>query len=74
MDFDQEDLEVFEERKKRLCSGLLLQRVNPDKPFVLMTDASGYAVGATLEQLKDEDRRPTPQDMSKKNCASCSFV
>jgi hypothetical protein len=35
---------------------LVLQRVNPDKPFVLRTDASRYSVGATLEQLVDEDR------------------
>ena len=44
------EYKTFEELKKRLCSGLSLQRVNPDKPFVLRVDASGYAVGASLEQ------------------------
>ena len=39
------DQEAFQEIKKRLCSNLVLQRVNPDKPFVLRVDASGYAVG-----------------------------
>jgi hypothetical protein len=44
VEFDAQDLEAFEELKRRLCSGLSLQRVNPDKPFVLRVDASGYAV------------------------------
>ena len=35
---------AFDTQKARLCGNLLLQRVNPDKPFVLCTDASGYAV------------------------------
>ena len=33
---------AFDSIKARLCGNLLLQRVNPDKPFVLRTDASGY--------------------------------
>ena len=33
-----------------MCSGLSLHRVNPYRPFVLRTDASDYAIGATLEQ------------------------
>ena len=44
-----EDQQAFQEIKKRVCSGLVLQRVNPDTPFVLRVDASGYAVGACLE-------------------------
>ena len=38
------DVEAFEKIKEKLVSGLLLQRVNPDKPFVLRVDASRYAV------------------------------
>ena len=45
-----DDQKAFEEIKMVLCSKLILQRVNPDKPFVLRVDASRYAVGATLEQ------------------------
>ena len=63
VEFDKEDLQVFEEMKRRLCSGLVLQRVNPDKPFVLRVDASGYAVGATLEQLGDGVMVPTAEDV-----------
>jgi hypothetical protein len=43
----------------------VLQRVNPDKPFVLRTDASDFAVGATLEQLVDEARKPTIEDVKQ---------
>ena len=57
--FDADDIAAFEELKRRLVSGLALQRVNPDKPFVLRVDASGYAVGATLEQLREGDQKPT---------------
>ena len=32
---------AFDNIKARLCGNLLLQRVNPDKSFVLRTDASG---------------------------------
>ena len=35
---------AFDTIKARMCGNLLLQRVNPDKHFVLRTDASGYAV------------------------------
>jgi hypothetical protein len=69
VEFDEEDLKAFEELKKRLCEGLILQRVNPDKPFVLRVDASGYAVGATLEQLKEGEGAPTAQDgIHKQRC------
>ena len=42
---------AFDSIKERLRVNLLLQRVNLDKPFVLCTEASGYAVGASLEQM-----------------------
>ena len=57
---------VFDSIKARLCGNLLLWCVNPDKPLVLRTDASGYAVGASLEQMVDEVRMPTPEDVQQK--------
>eukprot|EP00667_Euglena_gracilis_P000113 EG_transcript_113 len=74
VEFDGEDLKAFEELKKRLCSGLMLQRVDPDKPFVLRVDASGYAVGATLEQMKEGGGRPTAQDVIEKKTVPVAFM
>ena len=65
---------AFEAIKARLCGNLVLQRVNPDKPFVLRTDASGYAVGASLEQMVDEVRMPTPEDVQQKKTVPVAFL
>ena len=55
IDWDAEDEEAFQKNKQSMCSELVLQRMNPDKPFVVRTDASHYAVGAVLEQMADGD-------------------
>ena len=69
-----EQQNAFDSIKARLCGNLLLQRVNPDKPFVLHTDASGYAVGASLEQMVDEVRMPTPEDVQQKKTVPVAFL
>ena len=74
VDFDAADLEAFQELKRRLVSGLSLQIVNPDKPFVLRVDASGYAVGATLEKLKEGDQKPTAQDVLERKTIPVAFM
>ena len=75
IEWSKADIEAFERLKQVLCSKFVLQRVNPDKPFVLRVDASGYAAGGALEQLLDEDRAPTVEDvMNKKNCPRSLFV
>ena len=74
VEFDAEDMEVFEELKRRLCLALNLQRVNPDKPFVLRVDASGYAVGGTLEQLVEGDGTPTTQDVIDRKTVPVAFM
>jgi hypothetical protein len=65
--WDSQDQAAFDEIKRRLCSTLVLQRVDPDKPFVLRVDASGYAVGANLEQLEAGTEYPTAQDVQDRN-------
>ena len=65
---------AFETIKAWLCGNLLLQHVKPDKPFVLHTDASGYAVGASLEQMVDEVRMPTPEDVQQKKTVPVAFL
>ena len=74
IEWDVEDERLFEEVKRKLCSNLVLQRVNPDKPFILRTDASRYAVGATLEQLLDEDRQPTIDDVRQGKTVPVAFM
>ena len=73
IDWPSQDQVVVEGVKKRLCSGLTLQSVNPDRPFVLRADASEYAIGATLEQCIDEGRKPTLEDVKKKRTVPVAF-
>ena len=40
-----ESVKSFEEVKKALLDKLELNIMDPDKPFILYTDASDYAVG-----------------------------
>ena len=51
--------DAFSRLKERLLVQLGLFLVDPDKGFVLRTDASDYAVGAVLEQVQD-DRSHVP--------------
>ena len=46
--------DAFSRLKERLLGQLGLFLVDPDKGFVLRTDASDYAVGAVLEQVRDD--------------------
>ena len=45
--------DAFSRLKERHLGQLRLFLVDPDKGFVLRTDASDYAVGAVLEQIRD---------------------
>ena len=51
--------DAFSRLKEQLLGQLGLFLVDPDKGFVLRTDASDYAVGAVLEQIQ-EDRSHVP--------------
>ena len=62
----EDDRKIFEHLKKVMCQQLALNRVDPDRPFVLRTDASKYAVGAVLEQLHEGNQVPTLQDVLAK--------
>ena len=46
--------DAFSRLKERLLGQLRLFLVDPDKGFVLRTDPSDYAVGAVLEQVRDD--------------------
>ena len=60
--WNAEDQQAFDLLKERLCSKLVLQVTNPDKPFVFRVDASWCAWGATLEHIVDEMRKPSIED------------
>ena len=47
---------AFQGMKQALLSAVGLHLVDPDRGFVLRTDASDYAVGAVLEQVLDDER------------------
>jgi hypothetical protein len=58
IDWSKDEEQAFEKLKAALCEGLnlSLQHLDPDRPFILRTDASDRAVGAVLEQLADSGR------------------
>jgi hypothetical protein len=53
---------------------LSLQRVDPDRPYVLRVDASRYAVGASLEQLIEGNTVPTPKDVMERKTRPVAFM
>ena len=52
--WDDEANDAFQAMKRALLDKLKLWLINPDKGFVLRTDASDYVVGAVLEQVEDD--------------------
>ncbi|QRV96903.1 Retrotransposable element Tf2 protein [Ceratobasidium sp. AG-Ba] len=53
-EWSQECQEAFEEIKRRVCENPVLIHPDPDKPFILETDASGVAIGAILSQRGED--------------------
>ena len=52
--WNDESDRAFEGMKQALLSAVGLHLVDPDRAFVLRTDASDYAVGAVLKQVLDD--------------------
>lgn len=48
-DWDDSCQTAFDELKRKLVSYPILRQPNWSKPFLLYTDASGYAIGAILD-------------------------
>ena len=65
---------LFRSLKKALTSSLSLQVINPEWPFVLRTDASGFAVGAVLEQVPRIKGMPTLADVQATQTVPVAFM
>ncbi len=68
------DIEALQTLKKTFLGGLELQVVNPDQPFVIRVDASGRAVGASLEQLPNAAGRLTPEGVKSEQTVPVTFM
>ena len=67
INWTDEYLSCFENLKSSLSQDIKLYHLDPNKPFILQTDASSYAVGAVLGQRLDSDGPVLPiQCISKK--------
>ena len=72
--WEQNEIQAFELVKKALLAELSLQLVDPNKPFILRVDSSGYAVGAVLEQTARTSGMPTVQDAFSGKTTPVAFM
>jgi len=56
VEWNDERQKAFETLKQKLIEAPILQPPNYEKEFILITDASGYGLGAVLSQLNNEGR------------------
>ncbi|GBN22732.1 Transposon Tf2-9 polyprotein [Araneus ventricosus] len=57
--WSEQEQQAFQTLKQRLVAPPVLRQVDPTKPFIIRTDASGYALGAVLLQGDSPaDERP----------------
>ena len=68
------EIAAFETLKRAMMEKLSLQVVNPDWPFVLRTDASGFAIGAVLEQTPRVVGMPTLADSQDGKTVPVAFM
>ena len=54
--WNEESHRAFEAMKQALLSAVGLHLVDPDRGFVMRTDASNYAIGEVWEQVLDNGR------------------
>jgi RNase H-like domain found in reverse transcriptase/Integrase zinc binding domain len=56
--WDSTTQDAFEQLQQSLCTAPVLRTFDPKLPIVVTTDASGFAIGAVLEQDEAGARRP----------------
>ena len=64
---------AFEQLKTALASAPLLVTPDNAKPYVLHTDASGYAIGASLSQMTERGLQPVAFLSKKMNAAQRNY-
>jgi hypothetical protein len=64
---------AFVQLKAALASAPVLVTADNSKPYVLHTDASGYAVGASLSQMTDRGLQPVAFLSKKMNAAQRNY-
>ena len=64
---------AFFNLRKTLSDQLELLSFDPDRPFILRTDASDYAVGAVLEQMIDFPEKPSLEILAGAKTKPCAF-
>jgi acetyl esterase/lipase len=67
------DLEAFARLKQKLAQQLELYQIDPDRPFVMRCDASGFAIGAVLEQAHPDEERTAQVDIGKTRLVPVGF-
>ncbi|GBM29529.1 Retrovirus-related Pol polyprotein from transposon 297, partial [Araneus ventricosus] len=72
----EQEQQIFQTLKQRLVTPPVLRQFDPTKPFIIRTDASGYALGAVLLQGDSPaDERPIDYvsrllRSAEKNCST----
>ncbi|KAK7595485.1 hypothetical protein V9T40_013310 [Parthenolecanium corni] len=56
--FNKEQLKAFEETKAKLANAAMIAHPDENLNVILATDASDFAIGATLYQISGESRQP----------------
>ena len=72
--WDAESVKSFDDTRGALCKALTLQNVRVDQPFVMRVDASGKAIGASLEQVPNGHEASTIDDMLKLKTVPVGFM
>ena len=66
--------EAFEQLKTALLNAPVLQLADPERQFIVTTDASDFAIGAVLSQVWDDGEHPVAYESRKMNAAEGNYA
>ena len=73
--FDDTHRSAFQQLKQLLCNCTMLYSPRFDKPFIVRTDASDYAIGVCVAQLDDElQEKPVAFASAKLTDVQCRWA